>query len=79
MTLMPQADVPVADTRCSVVPVRVRFEARKINQQIGNEVFTVQAVGHPTVFTYTDRVDAGIHANILEGVGYTVIIREAVK
>jgi hypothetical protein len=39
---------------------------------------TVTAVGHPTVFTYTDRVDAGIHARILESVGYTVIVRSVV-
>ncbi len=38
--------------------------------------YTVRAVGHPTVFTYADRVDAGIHARILESVGYTVIMRE---
>ena len=39
--------------------------------------FTVHAVGHTTVFTYTDRVDAGIHAQILESVGYTVVVRES--
>jgi hypothetical protein len=39
--------------------------------------YTVRAVGHPTVFTYADRVDAGIHARILESVGYTIIIRDA--
>jgi hypothetical protein len=38
--------------------------------------YTIKAVGHPTVFTYADRVDAGIHARILESVGYTVIVRE---
>jgi len=39
--------------------------------------YTIKAVGHPTVFTYADRVDAGIHARILESVGYTIIIRDA--
>ena len=40
-----------------------------------NTIVTVRAVGHPTVFTYSDQVDAGIHARILESVGYTVIVR----
>ena len=40
-----------------------------------NTIVTVRAVGHPTVFTYNDQVGAGIHARILESVGYTVIIR----
>lgn len=38
---------------------------------------TVHAIGHQTVFTYADPIDAGIHARILESVGYTVVVRSS--
>ena len=39
--------------------------------------YQVRSVGHPTVFTYDNRIDAGIHARILESVGYVVFISSA--